>query len=861
MKNMTLQRSPKISIAVIICLNIFIFSFLGMSINKMSKNTIENIGTTYMAGVNKQVSLHFETIIALRLTMVESIAHIAADEKNSSYGSKEEIEYSARARNFLCAALYSSDGEIEMIYGDPTAPNNPQQFLDSLKNGERKTASAVDSSGNDVILFGVPCEYPMSNGSDSVAIVAGLSTKYMGEVLFLDTDNPLIYSYVIRKDGSYVVRDHGGKNENYFDSLYRIFDGQNKEADYYIGQLTAAMNADEDYSVILKTSESRCHLYCTSLPYCEWYLVTVLPFAGLDDAISGMGRHWLAIVYTAFLAVIIMLLYIFFQYLRVFKKQVAELKRMNTEMDAARKAAEKAQKEAEHANAAKQDFLSSMSHDIRTPMNAIIGMTSIALANTHHPEQVQECLRKIALSSKHLLGLINDVLDMSKIESGKMTLNVMPTSLKEIMDNIVNIVQPQAKAKKQHFNAVVYEILAENVCCDNVRLNQILINLLGNAVKFTPDNGSVQISLYQEALLEDTSCVRTHFLVKDTGIGMSKEYQKKIFDSFSREDNARVHKTEGSGLGMAICKYITDSMGGTISVQSQQGRGSEFHVVLDLAKADGPQVETTLPNWNMLVVDDDERLCINAVNSLKSIGINSEWCLNAERAMEMTAERHRRNDNYQMILFDLNLPGMNGIDAAREIHLKYGEDSPTLLISACDWSEIEDEAREAGISGFISKPLFKSTLFYALRSFAHIPGEETAQTEEDVPMELSGKHILLAEDNELNWEVAKELLSILQLELDWVENGQICVSKFEKSPVGYYDAILMDVRMPVMDGYETARTIRELEREDADIPIIAMTADAFSEDIQKCLECGMNDHLSKPIDIQAVAHKLKKYLK
>ena len=288
---------------------------------------------------------------------------------------------------------------------------------------------------------------------------------------------------------------------------------------------------------------------------------------------------------------------------------------------------------------------------------------------------------------------------------------------------------------------------------------------------------------------------RSHFLVKDTGIGMSKEYQKKIFDSFSREDNARVHKTEGSGLGMAICKYITDSMGGTISVQSQQGRGSEFHVVLDLAKADGPQVETALPNWNMLVVDDDERLCINAVNSLKSIGINSEWCLNAERAMEMTAERHRRNDNYQMILFDLNLPGMNGIDAAREIHLKYGEDSPTLLISACDWSEIEDDAREAGISGFISKPLFKSTLFYALRSFAHIPGEETAQTEEDVPTELSGKHILLAEDNELNWEVAKELLSILQLELDWAENGQICVSKFEKSPVGYYDAILMDVRM------------------------------------------------------------------
>lgn len=861
MKSQALPRSLKISIAVVLCLNILIFSFLGLSVNKMSEHTIENIGTAYMAGMNEQVSLHFETILDLRLTMAESIAHIAADDGAAGYGSKEEIEYGARARHFLCAALYSSEGEIEMIFGDDVKPNTPQPFLDSLKNGERKAASAVDSNGNGVILFGVPCAYPMSDGSLSLAMVVGLSSKYMGEVLFLESDSSLMYSFVIRKDGSYVIRDQGGKNENYFDRLYKIFDGQNEEADSYIRQMTAAMDAEEDYSVILKSGESRRHLYCTALPYCEWYLVTVLPFDGLDHAISGMGSQWLIIVYASSLAVIAMLLYIFFQYLGVFKKQVFELTRMNEEMDAARNAAEMARKEAERANAAKQEFLSSMSHDIRTPMNAVIGMTTLAMSNANNQDQVQEYLRKIALSSKHLLGLINDVLDISKIESGKMTLNIEPVSLREAMDSIVNIVLPQVKAKRQQFNAAAYEILSEEVCCDGVRLNQVLINLLGNAVKFTPEQGSVQVSLYQEALPEDTSCVRTHFLVSDTGIGMSKEYQKKIFDSFSREADTRVQKTEGSGLGMAITKYIVDAMGGSISVRSEPGRGSEFHVVLDLAKANEQEFSPALPAWNMLVVGADGRLCLSTVRSLQSLGIHSGWCLDAEQAMEQIAARRQKGDPYDAVLLDWTLPDMNGMEAARKIRSRFGEDSPVLLLSACDWSGMEAEAREAGISGFLPKPLFRSSLFDALKAFSGAPGEEAADAGAAVDLALKGKRILLAEDNELNWEVAKELLSVLEMQLDWVENGQFCVEAFEKSPVGYYDAIIMDVRMPVMDGYEATRVIRGLERGDADLPIIAMTADAFSEDIQKCLECGMNDHLAKPIDFQVVAYKLKKYLK
>ncbi len=729
MKDKALPKSLKVGIVVMIGLTVFVFSLLGASIHSMSETTIEEIGTAYMAGMNEQVSLHFETIIELRLTMAESIAHIAAGDGASAYGTREEIEYGARARHFLCAALYSPEGGLEMIFGDPVKLNHPESFLESLQKGERKAASAVDSGGDGVIVFAVPCAYPMSGGGDSLAIVVGLSAEYMGEVLFLDSDQSLSYSFVIRKDGSYVVGNQGDTHENYFDRLADLFDGQDLDGDDCVEKLEAAMHAGEDYSSVVRDGGSRRHIYCTNLPYCDWYLVTVLPFEGLDDAISGMGNRWLTLVYAASCAVIAMLLYLFFRYLKLFRGQVSELKRVNGEMDAARRSAEEARREAEQANRAKQEFLSSMSHDIRTPMNAIVGMTSLALDNTDSPEQVRDYLGKIALSSKHLLGLINDVLDISKIESGKMLLNLETVPLQEAVDSIVNIIQPQAAAKNQQFRVTLREILSENVRCDGVRLNQVLLNLLGNSVKFTPEQGAVELTVYQEALPEDASRVRTHFLVRDTGIGMSKEYQQVIFESFSREDNTRVRKTEGSGLGMAITKYIVDAMGGTISVHSEQGRGSEFHVAFDLERAAAPAAQAA---------DGGERT--------------------------------------------------GGVD-------------------------------------------------------------------------LKGKRILLAEDNELNWEVARELLSILELELDWAENGEICAEKFRKSPVGYYDAILMDVRMPVMDGYEATAAIRGLERGDAAVPIIAMTADAFSEDIQRCLACGMNDHLAKPIDIETVARKLKKHLK
>jgi CheY-like chemotaxis protein len=423
---------------------------------------------------------------------------------------------------------------------------------------------------------------------------------------------------------------------------------------------------------------------------------------------------------------------------------------------------------------------------------------------------------------------------------------------------MVNIVQPQVKAKHQKFNISIFNILSENVHCDSVRLNQVLLNLLSNAIKFTPENGSIDVSLHEEPSPRGEEYVRILIQVKDTGIGMSEEFRQHIFESFAREDNKRIHRTEGTGLGMAITKYIVDAMKGEITVESQQGAGTEFKVVLDLMKAEERVEDMVLPDWVMLVVDDDQQLCESTVDSLRSIGIRAEWVLDGEDAVKMATRHHKQHNDYHVILLDWKLPDMDGIQTARELRRQLGNDVPILLMSAYDWTEIEDEARAAGISGFLMKPLFRSTLFYGLKPY--MGAEDDKPAAEEDKLTFSNKRILVAEDNELNWEIANELLRDLGLELDWAENGEVCTDLFQSSEPGCYDAILMDIRMPIMDGYEATDAIRAMDRPDAGLPIIAMTADAYSDDIQKCLSHGMNAHVAKPIDIDEVARILKRYL-
>lgn len=848
MKNKII-RLLTISLIAILLVCVLVFSFLASFMGRENTEMISEIGTIYMTGMNERIEMHFKTTIDTQLTQLESIVEDITDSGINDYEAMAgALRYSAQGRNFPYLALYSGSGEVEMITGEQVELADPEPFWESMKKGEKKVAVGLDASSNDIVLFGVKAKLPMQEGGESIALVSGIPCEYIIKTLSLEENDSLVYSHVIRRDGSFVIKSGSADNDNYFEQIKKavVDNTAGKNAQTYIGELQAAMREGKDYSAVMHMDNSRSHLYCTSLPNSEWYLVTVMPYGTMDEVVSRFSSLQAAVIFAGSGIILLVMAVVFILYLKSSMQQMKEL--------------EKAREEAVHATRAKSEFLSNMSHDIRTPMNAIVGMTAIAAANIDDKKQIQNCLKKITLSSKHLLGLINDVLDMSKIESGKLTLHMEQISLREVMNSIVNIVQPQIKEKKQHFSIHIRNVETEDVYCDSIRLNQILLNFLSNAIKFTPEEGYIEISLYEEPSPVGDAYVRVHIRVKDNGIGMSDEFKETIFDAFTREDSKRVQKTEGTGLGMAITKYIVDAMQGTIEVNSRQGEGTEFHVALDLEKALVQEEEMILPDWHMLVVDDDEQLCESAITALKDIGINAEWTLDGETAVELVKERHKAQNDFQIILLDWRLPGMDGIETARKIRMQMGGEIPILLISAYDWNEIEHEARAAGITGFISKPLFKSTLFYGLRQFVNMEEDPVNQPSEK-EIDLAGRKILLAEDNDLNWEIAEALLTEKGLKLEWAENGQVCVDKFKQSPVGFYDAILMDIRMPVMTGHEAAREIRALEREDADIPIIAMTADAFEEDIRKCIENGMNAHVAKPIDIREVERQLDKYIK
>ncbi len=842
-KTMRFLRNSAIFI-LILC--VAIFSFLAFYMNGKSSGTITEMGTIYMSGMSEQISIHFEKTMGLRLAQVEELEkEVPPQEADQEL--LEELTYSGQARGFDYLAFYNTDGSFDMIYGENVKVTDPEPFFLSMNSDEKKIAVGTDSADEDIVLMGIPAKYRLDNGETSIALVAGIPVSYVKEVLALDENDSMVYSHIIRRDGSFVIQSSDAYRENYFERIKALFEEiDGEDAEQYVQELEASMSMKSDYSKVIKVENERRHMFCTSLPYSEWYLVTVMPYGELSKVVGNLNELWALMAIASCVIVLCALFIVFFKYMKLTREQFAEL--------------EKAREEAVSANKAKSEFLSNMSHDIRTPMNAIVGMSAIATANIDNVQQVQNCLRKITLSSKHLLGLINDVLDMSKIESGKMTLNMDQVSLREVVEGIVNIVQPQIKEKNQQFEVIINDIMTENVCCDSVRLNQILLNFLSNAIKFTPEGGKIQLSMEEEESSRGKDWVRIHLMVKDNGIGMSEEFSRKIFDSFTREDSARVQKIQGTGLGMAITKYIVDAMGGTIDVKSEHGKGTEFHVELELERAVVQEEDMILPEWNMLVVDDDEQLCRTTAESLKAIGVHADWTLDGETAVLMTEKRHRQHNDYHIILLDWKLPGMNGIKTANVIRKKMGDDIPILLISAYDWSDIEEEARGVGINGFISKPLFKSTLYYGLRKYAGI-SEGGEQNPEEESKDFEGRRILLAEDNDLNWEIAEELFGELNLTIDRAENGQVCVEIFEQSDPGYYDAILMDIRMPIMNGYEATEKIRSLGRMDSDIPIIAMTADAFSEDIKHCLACGMNAHIAKPIDVQEAVRQLEKYMK
>ena len=518
---------------------------------------------------------------------------------------------------------------------------------------------------------------------------------------------------------------------------------------------------------------------------------------------------------------------------------------------------------AESANRAKSTFLSNMSHDIRTPMNAIIGFTTLALSNIDDTDRVKDYLGKTLASSNHLLSLINDVLDMSRIESGKIHLEEVEVNLSDVLHDLKTIVSGQIYAKQLELYMDVMDVTDEDVYCDKTRLNQILLNLLSNAIKFTPAGGTVSVRVRQLAG-KVRGCGQYEFRIKDNGIGMSQEFAQKIFEPFERERTSTVSRIQGTGLGMAITKNIVDMMGGTIEVQTAQGKGTEFTVCVPMrAQTEQRPVEkiTELEGLKALVVDDDFNTCDSVTKMLVKVGMRAEWTLSGKEAVLRARQSIEMSDAYHAYIIDWRLPDMNGIEVTRQIRSLH-DDTPIIILTAYDWSDIEVEAKAAGVTAFCSKPMFMSDLRETLMSaLGQKPADAVQRLLPEKNADFKGKHILLVEDNELNREIAQEILQEYGFLVDTAENGAVAVEKVSTAAPGSYDLVLMDVQMPIMDGYTATRKIRALDDPArAKLPILAMTANAFDEDRRNALESGMNGFLSKPIVIGDLVQELHKIL-
>ena len=526
------------------------------------------------------------------------------------------------------------------------------------------------------------------------------------------------------------------------------------------------------------------------------------------------------------------------------------------------KALKDAYRAAENASRAKTEFLSNMSHDIHTPMNAIVGLTAIAGANIESQDRVVECLGKITKSSRHLLGLINEVLDMARIESGRMSLAEEDFSLPELVDNLLTLTKPAIDEHKHQLEVHVEHIEHEAVCGDSLRIQQVFVNLMSNAVKYTPDGGNITLTIKEKPNgFSELGCYE--FSIADNGIGMTPEFQKIMFEPFSRADDHRTTKVQGTGLGMAITRNIVNLMNGDIQVESAPNKGTKITVTVYLKlQKDEKEQEKELFDLPVLVVDDDQTCCESTVDTLREIGIAGEWVLTGKKAVERCYARHETNSDYFAVILDWKMPEMDGIETARRIRECVGQDVTIIILTSFEFSEIEEEARAAGVDAFMAKPLFRSRLTATLRQFTSGKKEKNARNylEDFAKTDYTGKRLLLVEDNDLNREIATEILGMTGVTVETAENGKIAVEKVAAAPEHWYSLVLMDIQMPVMNGYEATAAIRSLPGSRGKVPIIAMTANAFAEDVQLAKNTGMNEHIAKPLDLNKLNDVLKQWL-
>ena len=635
---------------------------------------------------------------------------------------------------------------------------------------------------------------------------------------------------MIDADGDYILKSNTYKNSSFFE-FYRSYNpGESADVQALFDRITSSTGSVS----MINSHGEECRLAFTPVSATNgWTLLSLVP----NKDLKIDSENWLLIAVIS--AGLLLLFIIDLLYMLQLNRQL-----------------KLAAEEAESANKAKTDFLSTMSHDIRTPMNAIIGLTTIAEKNPGDAEATGEYLRKIGLASNHLLTLINDILDISKVESGKISFSPQTFSIVEIVENLVNLSQPMIKEKNLDFSFHINQLEKEYLYTDRLRLNQIYINILSNAIKYTEPGGRVSVDL-REDKSDKPGCMRLTYVVADTGIGMSPEFMETMYQPFSRQIDSRVNSIQGTGLGLAITKQLVDLIGGTIDCQSELGKGTTFTIVLDIPAADRQRDDMMLDPIDVLIVDDDEILLQTAADTIASLGAGAEQAQSGLEALGMIRHRHLAGKDYDVVIVDWKMPDIDGIETISRIRAEIDSNIPILLISAYDWSDIEDKAKEAGANGFVSKPLFRSTLYDKINELI---GKESGPREaEDDYSDLQGMRVLVAEDNDINWEIISAMLGMFGIASERAQNGRICVDMMKQAEKGSYDLIFMDVQMPEMNGLDATVNIRKLEDPWASsIPIIAMTADAFSENVTECLNAGMNGHIAKPVDTKLVIKELRR---
>jgi signal transduction histidine kinase/CheY-like chemotaxis protein len=634
---------------------------------------------------------------------------------------------------------------------------------------------------------------------------------------------------IIDRDGNYIIKGKSFKNSNFFE-FYKSYNQINKD---YLENLQAQIHETGMLTMQNSKAENCLIVHVPVNTSFDWTLLTYIPMTD----ITKNNIDWPLVIVVSFCLLILLVF------------DILVIMRFNRKLATAAEAADS-------ANKAKTDFLSTMSHDIRTPMNAIIGLTTIAEKNVKDSQYVSDNLKKIKLASNHLLTLINDILDISKVERGNISLSPVTFSIVDSAENLVNISQPTVRQKNIDFRFRSKNIKHEYLYADQLRINQIFINILSNALKYTPAGKQVYVDL-SESPSDKKGFIKLEYKVADTGIGMSQDFMEVMYQPFIRQTDSRINTIQGTGLGLAITKKMVDMMGGKIECQSKEGVGTTFTVTLDIEVSSKAENEQKLPPLEVLVIDDDEVLLETACDTLTALGTNPEIAESEETALTKLLAKKEAGKSYNVIILDWKMPGTDGVHLTKKIREIAGNNISILLVSAYDWTQIEEDAKEAGIDGFISKPLFRSSLFKKISEVLGL--EDKAASQEENNSDLADMKVLVAEDMDVNWEVISTLLNMYGIKCRRAENGKVAVDMLRNIQPAEYDLVFMDIQMPVMNGLEATRQIRKLENPyAAGIPIIAMTADAFSENVAECLEAGMNGHIAKPIDINNVLKELRK---